>query len=189
MKHYWRRAVTYIAEMPQWLLILAPAESYSDRPMREIVGAMVRGPMKRMRKPMRPEKPTRTWRREATMIEPCSCGQEHNRRYDQHQRHRVFFVWLQQYVWFLPRKPWWINHELHRSVCFASLLARFFRKNCECTVFMRLAHRLHAALPHFYEDRWGRVDKTGVLGPRWALPLWHGRHDHGRGQQSECAPL
>lgn len=62
--------------MPQWLPALSPAASYSDRPMRETVGAMVKGPMKRMRKPMRPEKPTRIWRREATMIEPCTCRQD-----------------------------------------------------------------------------------------------------------------
>lgn len=62
-------------------------------------------------------------------------------------------------------------------------------KNGECKAFLRLAHRLHAALPHFYEERRGRVDQTGVLGPRWALPLWHGQHGHGRGQQSKCAPL
>lgn len=66
--------VTYIAEMPQWLPALSPAESYSEKPMRETVGAMVKGPMKRMRKPMRPEKPTKIWRREATMMEPCTCG-------------------------------------------------------------------------------------------------------------------
>ena len=68
-----------MAEMPQWLPSFSPADSYSARPMRDTVGAMVNGPMKRMRKPMRPEKPTRIWRREATMMEPCSCGQEHNK--------------------------------------------------------------------------------------------------------------
>lgn len=62
--------------MPQWLPALTPAESYSGSPMREIVGAMVKGPMKRMRKPMHPEKPTTIWMREATMIEPCSCEHE-----------------------------------------------------------------------------------------------------------------
>lgn len=66
----WRQAVTYIAEMPRLPPALAPTESYSDRPMRENVGAMVKGPMKRTRKPIGPEKPTKIWRREATMIEP-----------------------------------------------------------------------------------------------------------------------
>jgi len=59
-------------EMPQWLPALVPAESNSDRPMREMVGAMVSGPMKRMKNPMRPEKPTRIWKTEATMMEPCN---------------------------------------------------------------------------------------------------------------------
>ena len=59
--------------MPQWFPAFIPAESYRDRPIREMVGAMVRGPMKRMKRPMRPEKPTRTWNKEPTMMEPCSC--------------------------------------------------------------------------------------------------------------------
>lgn len=58
--------------MPQWLPALVPAESNSDSPMREIVGAMVRGPMKRRKRPMRPEKPTNTWKSEPTIMEPWS---------------------------------------------------------------------------------------------------------------------
>lgn len=69
---YTSRVFTHMEEMPQWLPALLPAESNSDRPMREMVGAMVSGPMKRMKSPMRPEKPTRTWKREATMMEPCN---------------------------------------------------------------------------------------------------------------------
>ena len=61
-----------MAEIPQWLPALAPADSNSDRPMREMVGAMVSGPMKRMKRPIRPEKPTTTWKREPTMMEPCN---------------------------------------------------------------------------------------------------------------------
>lgn len=40
-----------------------------------------------------------------------------------------------------------------KEVCVSRLcwLASF--ENSECMVFMRLAHRLQAALPHFYEDR------------------------------------
>ena len=63
---------TYIVEMPQWLPALVPAESNRDSPMREMVGAMVRGPMKRMKRPMRPEKPTNTWNSEPTIMDPCS---------------------------------------------------------------------------------------------------------------------
>lgn len=68
---------TYMAEMPQWVPALAADDSNSDRPMRVMVGAMVKGPMKRMRKPIMPEKPTTIWRSDATMMEPCSCAQEH----------------------------------------------------------------------------------------------------------------
>ena len=64
--------LTHMEEIPQWLPALAPADSNSDRPMREMVGAMVSGPMKRMKKPMSPEKPTSTWKRDPTMMEPCS---------------------------------------------------------------------------------------------------------------------
>lgn len=121
---YWCfRVVTYIAEMPQWLPAFTPAESYSDRPMSDTVGAMVKGPMKRMRKPMRPEKPTKTWRREATIIEPCSCGQEHSVQEHQYQCHRAFFGWVidlnNEYNLLLPGVQTtcvhWINHELCRS--------------------------------------------------------------------------
>lgn len=55
---------------------MTPAGSYSDKPIRVMVGAMVSGPMNRMTKPIRPEKPTTIWKREATMIDPCSCGQK-----------------------------------------------------------------------------------------------------------------
>lgn len=61
-----------MAEMPQWLPALVPAESNRDSPMREMVGAMVRGPMKRMKRPMRPEKPTKTWKSEPTIMDPWS---------------------------------------------------------------------------------------------------------------------
>lgn len=64
-----------MAEMPQWLPALAPAESNNDSPMREMVGAIVRGPMKRMKRPMRPEKPTNTWNSEPTIMEPWSWRQ------------------------------------------------------------------------------------------------------------------
>lgn len=40
-----------------------------------MVGAMVRGPMKRMKRPMRPEKPTKIWKSEPTMKEPCNWRQ------------------------------------------------------------------------------------------------------------------
>lgn len=136
---------THIAEMPQWLPALSPAESYSDRPMRETVGAMVRGPMKRMRKPIRPEKPTRTWRTEATMMEPCSCGETTYSRSGS-------------------------DVETSRS----SLL---------------FAHSSQAALPHFHKLGGGRVDQAGILGPSRALPVWHGQHGHGRGNQGEGTPL
>lgn len=62
-------------EMPQWCPAFMPAESNSDRPISEIVGAMVKGPMKRMTRPIRPENPTSTWNREPTMIEPWSCAE------------------------------------------------------------------------------------------------------------------
>lgn len=64
------RNFTHIAEMPQWFPALLPAESKRDSPMREIVGAMVRGPMKRMKRPMRPEKPTSTWKTDPTIMDP-----------------------------------------------------------------------------------------------------------------------
>lgn len=64
------RSFTHIAEMPQWFPALLPAESKRDSPMREIVGAMVRGPMKRMKRPMRPEKPTSTWKTDPTIMDP-----------------------------------------------------------------------------------------------------------------------
>ena len=67
--------VTHMVEMPQWLPALVPAESNRDSPMREMVGAMVSGPMKRMKRPMRPEKPTNTWNSEPTIMEPCSWRQ------------------------------------------------------------------------------------------------------------------
>lgn len=63
---------TYMAEIPQWTPASLPAESKRGRATREMVGAMVKGPMKRMRKPMRPEKPTSIWTQEATMMTPCS---------------------------------------------------------------------------------------------------------------------
>lgn len=49
-----------------------PAESKRGKATREMVGAMVKGPMKRRRKPMRPEKPTNIWTQEATMTAPCN---------------------------------------------------------------------------------------------------------------------
>lgn len=61
-----------MAAIPQWIPALSPAESKRGRAIREIVGAMVKGPMKRMRKPMRPEKPTSIWTQEATKTAPCS---------------------------------------------------------------------------------------------------------------------
>lgn len=66
-------------EMPQWCPAFMPAESNSDRPISEIVGAMVKGPMKRMKRPMRPENPTSTWNREPTIIEPWICEDNRNR--------------------------------------------------------------------------------------------------------------
>lgn len=68
--------VSYMKEIPQWLPALAPAAFKSDKPMSVTVGAMVKGPTERMRKPMRPEKPTRIWKSEATMMEPCNWGNE-----------------------------------------------------------------------------------------------------------------
>lgn len=96
------KMVTYMAEMPQWLPALSPAELYRDKPISEIVGAMVKGPIKRMRKPMRPEKPTRIWRTEATMIEPCNCGQK-----QKHTKHfpKCFAVAIIMVVLFLKRQP------------------------------------------------------------------------------------
>lgn len=64
--------VTHMIATPQWKPALVPAESNRDSPMREMVGAMVRGPMKRMKRPMRPEKPTKIWKSEPTMKEPCN---------------------------------------------------------------------------------------------------------------------
>lgn len=64
--------VTHMTATPQWWPALVPAESNRDSPMREMVGAMVRGPMKRMKRPMRPEKPTKIWKSEPTMKEPCN---------------------------------------------------------------------------------------------------------------------
>ena len=62
-----------MAEMPQWFPAFMPAESKRDRPIREMVGAMVRGPMNFMNRPMRPEKPTRICKQDATMMDPWSC--------------------------------------------------------------------------------------------------------------------
>lgn len=61
-----------MAAIPQWDPALLPAESKRGRATREMVGAMVKGPMKRMRKPMTPEKPTSIWTQEATMMAPCN---------------------------------------------------------------------------------------------------------------------
>lgn len=72
------RSFTHIAEMPQWFPALLPAESKRDSPMREIVGAMVRGPMKRMKRPMRPEKPTSTWKTDPTIMDPWSLRKHKN---------------------------------------------------------------------------------------------------------------
>lgn len=54
--------------------------------MREIVGAMVRGPMKRIKCPIRPENPTNIWKSEPTMKDPCSC------------RHKQEFLKLWQFT-------------------------------------------------------------------------------------------
>lgn len=65
-----------MAEIPQWILALLPAESKRGRATQEIVGAMAKGPMKPMRKPMRPEKPTSIWTQEVTMTAPCNLRGE-----------------------------------------------------------------------------------------------------------------
>lgn len=49
-----------------------PAESKRGKATNEMVGAMVKGPMKRMRNPMRPENPTTIWTQEATIMAPCN---------------------------------------------------------------------------------------------------------------------
>lgn len=59
-----------MAEIPQWLPAFIPAESNKESPIREMVGAIVRGPMNRMNRPIRPENPTSIWNREPTMMEP-----------------------------------------------------------------------------------------------------------------------
>lgn len=59
-----------MAEMPQWFPALVPAESNKERPIREMVGAIVRGPMNFINRPMRPVNPTSTWNRDPTIIEP-----------------------------------------------------------------------------------------------------------------------
>lgn len=58
--HRWSYNTTHIAEMPQWCPAFMPAESNSDRPISEMVGAMVNGPIKRMKRPIRPVNPTST---------------------------------------------------------------------------------------------------------------------------------
>ena len=47
----------------------------------------------------------------------------------------------------------------------------------------------HPTLPHFCKLRGGGVDQARVLGPSGTLPLWHGQHCHGGGQQGERATL
>ncbi len=42
--------------------------------MREMVGAMQRGPMKRSIHPMSPENPSTIWKSDASMMAPCSCN-------------------------------------------------------------------------------------------------------------------
>lgn len=58
-----------------------PAESNKDSPIREMVGAIVSGPMNFIKNPMRPEKPTKIWKQEPTMMEPCSYIQADRTRF------------------------------------------------------------------------------------------------------------
>lgn len=66
-----------------------------------MVGAMVKGPMKRMRKPMRPEKPTSIWTQEATMIAPCSWRKDVGLSRD---RARPPHTAQPDYTWGSPRQ-------------------------------------------------------------------------------------
>jgi hypothetical protein len=52
--------------------VLAAAPN-KESPIRAIVGAMERGPMKRMRTPMTPLKPMTTWKHADAMIAPWIC--------------------------------------------------------------------------------------------------------------------
>lgn len=61
-----------MAAMPQCAPASFPADSKRGRATREMVGAIVRGPMNRIRKPIKPEKPTNIWKQEATMMAPCN---------------------------------------------------------------------------------------------------------------------
>lgn len=54
---------------------------------------------------------------------------------------------------------------------------------------LSLAYSSHPALPHLYKDRWRGVNQSGIVGPVRTLPLWHGQHCHGGGQQSERSSL
>lgn len=51
-------SVTYSMAIPQWYWLISAATAVRDRPMREIVGAIVRGPIYLRKKPIRPVHPS-----------------------------------------------------------------------------------------------------------------------------------
>ncbi|KAG8138026.1 hypothetical protein E2320_003967 [Naja naja] len=63
---------TYMAAIPQCSPASFPAELKRGSATKLMVGAIVRGPMNRIKNPMRPEKPTKIWKQDATIIAPCN---------------------------------------------------------------------------------------------------------------------
>ena len=68
---------TYTNAIHHCLLAGAMATLNKARPARLIVGAITKGPINRIIKPISPVKPISTWNSEATIMAPCICKQTH----------------------------------------------------------------------------------------------------------------
>uniref|UniRef100_A0A2D4NEQ6 Uncharacterized protein n=1 Tax=Micrurus spixii TaxID=129469 RepID=A0A2D4NEQ6_9SAUR len=61
-----------MADIPQCSPASFPAELKRGSATKVMVGAIVKGPMNRIKNPMRPEKPTKIWKQDANIIAPCN---------------------------------------------------------------------------------------------------------------------
>jgi hypothetical protein len=65
-----QRKITYNMAIPQWNWFMSAATEVRESPIRDMVGAIVRGPMNLRKNPIRPVHPRTSWTIEANIKFP-----------------------------------------------------------------------------------------------------------------------
>lgn len=115
------RVYTYSIAMPQCFPALSPAAWKPDRPIRVMVGVMVKGPMYFSRSPGRPSAPMHTSTMDDTMIAPWIWQNKHiiktrTKRVQWHDENKwVFFVFFKWSITIKSKTTAVLNYDLLKS--------------------------------------------------------------------------